>query len=292
MSRPSLKLTAVAALLAFAGPAWSQDETAGSETAPDADLSEVVATVNGEEITLGHMIMVRAGLPEQYQQLPPDVLFEGILDQLIQQEALAQSDSAEETTGVRLTLENERRALLASEAVAGLSRDAVSEEDIQNAYDEQFGNEGGATEYNAAHILVETEEEAQALIEELNGGADFATLAQERSTGPSGANGGDLGWFAAGQMVQPFQDAVETLEPGAISEPVETQFGWHVVKLNETRQQEAPALEEVRDQIEQQLAQARVEAAIEELVAGSEVTRPGEDLDPAVLGRTDLLMSE
>lgn len=297
MPRLSLKLTAAALALCAAGPAWSQEDGAASETPaesgsaalPDGGLSTVVASVNGTEITLGHMLMVRAGLPEQYQQLPANVLFEGILDQLVQQEVLAQSDAARETEGARITLENERRALLASEAVAALSQDAVSDEDLRAAYDERFAEFEGETQYNAAHILVETEEEAQAVKDELDGGADFATLAQERSTGPSGSNGGDLGWFSAGQMVAPFQEAVETLEPGAVSGPVETQFGWHIVKLNETRQQEAPSFEEARPQLQQQLSQQAVEAAIQGLVDEAEVARPGADLDPSVLDRTDLL---
>ncbi|MHA6324815.1 peptidylprolyl isomerase [Roseivivax sp. CAU 1753] len=287
MPRLSLKL-ATAALIAVAAPAFAQDEAAGGE----ADLSTVMATVNGQEITLGHMIMVRASLPEQYQQLPADVLFNGILDQLIQQEALSQSDGAVATDTVRIALQNEERALLASEAVNTISDGAVSEEAIRAAYEAEFAIEGGATEYNASHILVETEEEAQALVAEIEGGADFAELAKEKSTGPSGPGGGSLGWFSAGQMVAEFQTAVETLEPGAVSAPVKTQFGWHVVKLNETRLKEAPALEEVRAQLEQTLMQQVVEEAIEALVADAEVTRPGAELDPELLTRVDLLNGE
>ncbi|WP_306132559.1 peptidylprolyl isomerase [Roseivivax marinus] len=276
-----------------AAPADSASETAeqptAESTAPDASLDTVVATVNGEDITLGHMLMVRTGLPDQYQQLPDNVLWEGILDQLVQQEVLAQSDAAEETQRVTLALDNERRALTASEAVANLGADAVSDEDIQAAYDEQFGS-GGGTEYNAAHILVETEAEAQEVISALDDGTEFAELARERSTGPSGPDGGDLGWFGQGQMVAPFEEAVAELEPGEVSDPVETQFGWHVIRLNETREQEAPALDEVREQIAQTLQQQAVQSRIEELVTGAEVERMGADaVDPAALSRTDLL---
>lgn len=306
--RPALRLAAPVIAALLAGPALAQDEAAGSQdpaatestessestgqsasdAAPDASLDTVVATVNGTEITLGHMLMVRGGLPEQYRQLPDNVLYEGILDQLIQQEVLAQSDMAEETERVTLALENERRALVASEAANAMSAELVSEEDVQAAYDAQYAEGGQGEEYNAAHILVETEEEAQELISELEGGADFATLAQERSTGPSGPNGGALGWFSAGQMVAPFEEAVAGLEAGEISEPVQTQFGWHVIKLNEARQAEAPALEEVRPQIEQELQTQAMQTRIQELVEAAEVQKT-EDANPAALSRTDLL---
>ncbi len=278
MPRSSLKLV-TAALIALAPPALAQD---------DVTADTVVATVNGTEITLGHMLMLRTTLPEQYQQLPANVLFQGILDQMVQQEALAQTDSAEETDVVRLSLENQRRALLSSQVMADLVPDEFSDAEIQDAYEAQFGNETG-TEYNASHILVETEEEAAALVTELEGGADFAELAREKSTGPSGPNGGELGWFEAGQMVAPFQAAVETLEAGEISAPVQTQFGWHVVKLNETRIKEAPALETVREQIVDTLTQDAMQAAVEGVVAEAEVTRPGDDFDPEILNRMDLL---
>ena len=300
--RPALRLATPVIAALLAGPALAQDEAAGSqdatatesteqsasEAAPDASLDTVVATVNGTEITLGHMLMVRGGLPEQYRQLPDNVLYEGILDQLIQQEVLAQSDMAEETERVTLALDNERRALVASEAVNAMSADLVAEEDVQAAYDAQYAEGGEGEEYNAAHILVESEEEAQEIVSELEGGADFATLAQERSTGPSGPNGGSLGWFSAGQMVAPFEEAVAELEAGEISDPVQTQFGWHVIKLNETRQKEAPSLEEVRPQIEQELQSQAVQARIQELVEAAEVEKT-EGANPAALSRTDLL---
>jgi peptidyl-prolyl cis-trans isomerase C len=167
----------------------------------------------------------------------------------------------------------------------------VTDEAIQAAYDESYGTEAPGTEYNAAHILVETEAEAQAIVAELEGGADFATIARERSKDPgSGAQGGDLGWFGPGMMVEPFEQAVVALEPGAVSAPVETQFGWHVIRLNETRPVPVPTLEEVRDQIAGELEQAAIEAAIAELQESADITQiePG-SIDPAVIGNIDLL---
>lgn len=274
-----LSITAVALVLAL--PLQAQDT-------PNADM--VVATVNGTDITLGHMLMVKAGLPEQYQQIPTEALWDGIMDQLIQQTALSQTDDAVETKRVMLALENERRALLASEAIASAAADGVTDEAIQEAYNAQYADADMGTEYNASHILVETEEEAQAIIEELNGGADFSALASEKSTGPSGPNGGELGWFGAGMMVEPFQAAVEQMEPGSLSAPVQTQFGWHVIKLNETRTAEAPSLDSVRDELASTLQNDLVKSKIDEVVAAATVTRTAkEDIDTAVLNQLELL---
>ncbi len=254
-----------------------------------ADAETVVATVNGTEITLGHMIVLKQRLPAQYQQLPPDVLFNGVLDQLVQQTLLGQS-GGDLSVGSVKTLENEERALRASEVIRDVAEGATTDEALQAAYDEAFAGAEPETEYNASHILVETEEEAAAIVTELEGGADFATLAQERSTGPSGPNGGQLGWFGMGAMVAPFEKAVVAMEPETISAPVQTQFGWHVIRLNEVRQMEAPTLDEVRDQLTEQLQRSAIEARIAELTEGAEVTRSTvEDIDPALLDDLSLL---
>ena len=145
-------------------------------------------------------------------------------------------------------------------------------------------------EFNASHILVETEEAALALVTALQGGADFAGLAKEKSTGPSGPDGGQLGWFGAGMMVPPFEQAVQAMQVGAVSAPVQTQFGWHVIKLNESRTMDAPALTEVRGEIEIQLRQQAAEAYIEALISTADVTRVAEgDIDPTLLLNQDLL---
>lgn len=281
MSKTYLKLSAAALALCVAMPVQAQD---------DMTVDTVVATVNGSEITLGHMLMIRATLPDQYQQLPNDVLWDGILEQLVQQEALSQLDTAKETARARLSLENERRALLAAEAISAEAENALTEEAVQAAYAAQYLNAEQDKEFNASHILVETEEEAAALVTELEGGADFATLAKDKSTGPSGPNGGELGWFGAGMMVAEFQTAVEGLEVGAVSAPVQTQFGWHVIKLNDARTKEAPALEQVRAQIEEQIQQDVLTAYIADLVANSDVTQTAkEDIDTSVLSNIELL---
>lgn len=280
-----LKPIATAMLLTGAigaAPALAQDD------APSADT--VVATVNGTDITIGHMLTLRAGLPEQFQQVPPDVLFPGILDQLVQQTLLEQDHEGDLPRRAKLTLENERRALVASEKMADISESAVTDEAVQTYFDENYVNGEDVTEYHAAHILVEDEDEAKKLAEEARDGGDFAKLAEENSTGPSAASGGDIGWFSDGMMVAPFYEAVEKMDKGDISDPVETQFGWHVIKLEDSRVKDAPKLEEVRGEIEQALRQKAIQDEITKLEKDSDVDRSkSEGMDPAVLNDTSLL---
>jgi len=253
------------------------------------EASTVLATVNGNEITLGHVIVARSQLPEQYQALPDEVLLEGILEQLVQQAVVASSSEDGITMSMQLAVENERRALLAAMALDVVGNADVPEDAVQAEYEAQYGAAEPVTEYNASHILVETEDEALALIEALEGGADFAELAQESSIGPSGPNGGQLGWFSAGMMVPDFEEAVFALEVGEISSPVLTQFGWHVITLTETRLQAAPALEDVRAEVTEAVRVARVDAYIAELTETAAIDRPDLDLDAAMIRRTDLL---
>jgi len=158
---------------------------------------------------------------------------------------------ATDTPRVRLILENERLALLSNGAVDAMIAKGADPEALQKAYDAQYGNVEPKAEYNASHILVETAETAQEVIQMINDGGDFAEVAKEKSTGPSGPNGGELGWFGEGVMVPEFQAAVLEMEAGTVSEPVQTQFGWHVIKLNETREVPAPTLEEVSERLSQ-----------------------------------------
>lgn len=268
--------------LCAAAPAFAQDSgTPGADT--------VVATVNGVEITLGHMAVAKATLPDQYQQLPAEVLFPGILDQLISQTALVQSFDGETPARVRLALDNEHRSLIAGEVVEGIMQNAVTEAALQAAYDARFAGADAGEEYNASHILVETEDEALAIQAELVAGADFGDTAREKSTGPSGPGGGSLGWFGPGQMVPSFEAAVIALRAGEVSDPVQTQFGWHVIKLNETRVKEAPSLDAVRAELEDQLRNEAVQARIDALTSMATVDRSGaEALNPSVLNEIDL----
>ena len=248
------------------------------------DANTVVATVNGKSITLGHMIVARAILPEQYQQLPNDVLFEGILKQLVEQTLLADNFEGTLSKRIPISLENEQRSLIAGETLEAVLSQVLSEDTVKAAYNAQYADAEPAKEYNASHILVETEEEALAIQADVEGGADFATIAKEKSTGPSGSNGGSLGWFGKGAMVPNFEAAVVGLDVGAVSAPVQTQFGWHVIILNETRNTSAPELDAVRAEIEGTLREEAVTTKIQELREAATIDQSGaEGIDPSIL---------
>ncbi len=249
----------------------------------------VVASIDGSEITLGQLIMLRSQLPAQYQQLPDDVVFNGLVEQLVNQQLLANT-LEEEPLRVEIALANERRSLRAGEVVNELALQPVSEEALQAAYDARFDGVEPEAEFNASHILVETEEEAIEVIAMLDDGADFAETAQAKSTGPSGPSGGELGWFGPGMMVPEFEAAVIELEEGAISSPVQTQFGWHVVKLNETRTTPLPTLDELRGELTTQIQQEELDGLLQTLAADAEITLPEEGaFDFSLIQNLDLL---
>lgn len=275
-------LTACIASAVFAAvPAQAENDT-GPET--------VMATVNGTEITLGHVIAMRAALPPQYDQFPAELLYRGIMDQLIQQTLLSQSREGELSLQNRMAIENERRAIIAADVMNEVTSAASDEAMLRDLYDERFTTAPRETEYRASHILVATEEEAKSLIGEIQSGADFSKLATTHSTGPSGASGGDLGWFGKGDMVAEFFDTVAALEPGQVSEPVKTEFGWHVIKLVETRLKEHPKFEAVRNELEEQVRQERLEAFVAGLEADADIERAElPDFNPEKINEIELL---
>ncbi|WP_460272998.1 peptidylprolyl isomerase [Celeribacter sp. ULVN23_4] len=261
--------------------------TAAPSFAEDMTADTVVARVNGVEITLGNVIAARQSLPDQYQALPDAQLFDGIVNQIVQQELLKQSAGDTKDT-LKYQLANEERVLIAGHALETIAADAVTDEALQAAYDAKFADFEPGREYHAAHILVDSEDEAKEIIAELNDGADFAELAKEKSTGPSGPNGGDLGWFGKGMMVESFETAVVDMEEGAISEPVQTQFGWHVIKLMETRLAETPSLDEVKDELSADIQDQAIRAKLDSLEADGDVEMV-EGIDAAALRMDDLL---
>ncbi|MEM6566245.1 MAG: peptidylprolyl isomerase [Pseudomonadota bacterium] len=278
-----LKTLVIAAISAgFVSVATAQD-------AADVTPETVLATVNGVEITLGHVIAARGILDERYNDVSPQRLYDGILTQLIQQEALSQQVDKMPAI-VSLTLENERRSLRAGEAIERQLASAVSEEDVIAAYEEEFADFQPLDEYNASHILVESEEEALTIRQEIVDGADFAAMAREKSTGPSGPNGGNLGWFSSGMMVPPFEAAAVALDVGEISEPVQTQFGWHLIQLNDKREQAKPTLDEKRVEYETNLRNAAAGEIIRNAPDRADViVTEIEIVDFDIISRRDLL---
>lgn len=279
MSKKAGILAGFALSMLLAVPVFAQGETADT----------VVATVNGTAITLGHMVALRATLPAQYQSLPEDVLFKGILDQLVQQEALTQSVK-ELGKRDRLMMDNDRRGYVSGVAIQKLIAGAVTDAAVQAAYDARFKGVAPATEYNAAHILVADEAKAKDLKAQLDGGADFAELAKANSTDTgSGANGGDLGWFGKGMMVKPFEDAVLAAEVGKVVGPVKSDFGYHLILLKGTRPAAQPTIDDLREELAKEIEGKAIEAEVAKLTAAATIDRPGDTLDPALLKDESLL---
>ena len=283
MAKHSGFLAGLVLACGMAVPALAQDEAA-----PTADT--VVATVNGTEITLGELIILREKLPAQYQALPDDMLFKGLMDQAIQQATLEQSVEAEKTKRDEIWMRTDARSYMAGKALQALVEAAVNDASLQAAYDAKYANAPAQKEYSAQHILVDSEEKAKDLKAQIDGGADFGELAKANSSDTGSAvNGGDLGWFGLGMMVKPFEDAVVAAAPGSVSDPVQTDFGWHLIKVNEVRDAAKPTIDEVRDELAAEIEQTVVEAKLAELTGAAEITRPGDGLDPALLRDATLL---
>lgn len=261
------KLLASAALLTFSASFAHADGDITAET--------VVASANGSDITLGQLVMLRSQLPEQYQELPDDVVFNGLVEQLVNQQLLG--DTLEvEPKRIAIAIVNEARAMRAAEVVNTFINAPVDDADLQAAYDARLADVVPDTEYSASHILVTTEEEAVAIKAMVNDGADFAETAVEKSTGPSGPSGGDLGWFGLGMMVPAFEEAVLTLDAGEVSAPVETQFGWHIIMLNEVRETPSPTLDDLREELAINIQQQALDALINSLTESADITLPEE----------------
>lgn len=250
---------AMAAALMLAGCGGDK----GTPATQAAASSETVAIVNGDEIT-------RRDLEGVMAQMPGHGSEQQILEQLVELKVLAQKarfEGLDKHPDIQSELERAIESILANHLVKDLlDNKTFTDEEMKAEYDEVIAKMPKKDEYKAAHILVEDEALAKDLTAKLAGGADFAALAKEHSTDPgSKEQGGDLGWFEAGMMVPEFAEAVSALEPGKVSEaPVKTQFGWHIIKLEEKRQVPPPAFDSVKPQLTNMMRQKAVDQYIEE----------------------------
>jgi peptidyl-prolyl cis-trans isomerase C len=260
-------ILATACLLALTGC----NDTA-VETGAGADNlgSSSIGTINGKPIP--ESVFRKLGL-NSIQKRAEDMTPEeraAVIDQLVTLELVAAdglADNIDSELTVAADLELLRLQFLANATVERyLERNPPSESLIRDLYDERTQSLSG-TEYKARHILVETEDEARRIIGQLDAGGDFAALAEEFTTDPSGRNsGGDLGWFSPNAMVEPFAAAVQQVEAGSYSAaPVQTQFGWHVILVEDTRAQQPPGIESMRRELENIARRQQIENYIESL---------------------------
>lgn len=225
--------------------------TAGVEIKPG---DPIVALIDKVEVKRSEIFDMIDELSGPQQVVPKEVVFPVVLDQFVNGkivELKADSSDIMNSDEYKTRLDDAKkqiaRALFVEQAIA----DKITEESLKAAYDEYAKQESAVEEASARHILVPSEEEAVVLIKSLGEGKDFAELAKEKSTGPSGANGGDLGYFKRGEMVPEFEKAAFALEKGAYTaEPVKTQFGYHVIKLEDKRNVEPASFEQMKAELE------------------------------------------
>jgi len=279
LTLPSLFV--VAGLAAFGAHAVAQEPDATpADAAPEQVADAVIATVNGAEVRYSDVALAERDLGQQLSGVPEDVKFEYLANLMVDRKALA---AAARTEGLEDDPEVKRQMAYYAEKVLGdvyLNRsllDAVSGEEAQAFYDKQVSEVDLQEEISARHILVATEEEAQAVIERINAGEDFIELAKEVSTGPSGKEGGDLGYFVKDRMVPEFSEAAFALEPGAVSAPVKSDFGWHVIKVEDRRQQQFVAFDDVKEGIKVQLRDEKAAPFIDSVRNKADVKFVGEE---------------
>lgn len=233
------------------------------EKMPSQD--EVIAVVNGKNITLGDLqILLSSKAATGAPVDPSSILNEAISRELIKQ--AAEKEGLDKSDDFKKAMEVQRTSLLVNALLSEkMQKVDISDEALKKAYDEEMKS-APKQEFKARHILVKTEDEAKKVIDELKNGADFIKLAKEKSTGPSGPNGGDLGWFEPNMMVPEFADAVSMLKKGQITEkPVKTKFGWHVIKLEDTRKVEPPTFESMKEKLRASVANKALQDYIAEL---------------------------
>lgn len=240
-------------------------KTAGDAVAAVADSSEVIATVNGQPITRN---LFEAYSLQRQQRRPGNTDPQTVLDEIVNLELALQDgvkQGIDKQPEIISQIAQQRRAVIAGATIKKqLTSNPVTDEEMKKIYDEKTA--GAGKEYKARHILVEDEAKAKELITKLDGGADFSELAKEFSTGPSGKSGGDLGWFSAQQMVKPFSDAAAALEKGKYSKtPVKTQFGWHVIMLDDSRESTPPPFEQLKPQIQALVQNQRIQEYVQNL---------------------------
>jgi peptidyl-prolyl cis-trans isomerase C len=229
----------------------------------------VLATVNGSPITQEMYDAYASKRNTQTQGGAAPASTETVLNELINVELVmqdAEKKGIDQRPEIQKQMEWQRRSLLVTAGMRDyLDAHPITDEELKKAYDTEIAKLD-KTEYKARHILLETEAEANEVIAQLDKGTDFAELAKEKSKGPTGKQGGDLGWFSPARMVKPFSDAVATLEKGNYTEkPVQTQFGWHVILLEDTRDLTPPAFDQVKDQLQPGLQKQRVDQYLDEL---------------------------
>ena len=282
----ALTVSSVAQETAPAAP--SAGEPAAEAAKPAApDPEKVIATIDGKPVTEADLALAQASVDQQYAQLPPEqrraAAFMAIMEiRLLADKAIAQGLDKDQDFQRRMAFLQERA--LHSELIDKDVGAKITDEEVRARYDKQMAATPPVNEVKARHILVKTKEEAEAIIKELDGGADFQKLANEHTTDPSGkTSGGDLGYFAPGQMVPEFETAAFALNVGQYTkEPVQSQFGWHVILIEDKRAQQPPAFDTVKDEVRNMVFREKYFAMVGDLRKAAKVDVTDPELKKAV----------
>jgi peptidyl-prolyl cis-trans isomerase C len=275
--------------------------TAAATPAAQPLKDPVVATVNGQPIRLSELEIAQQALPQQYRNMPLQAVFPALLDRIVDSKLVVQEGKKNKVTDDPAF--KKRMAFVEDQVLQDfwIQREVarkVTAEKLQQRYEERLKSMPSEEEVHARHILVSTEDEAKAIIADLKKGAAFDKLAKEKSTDKaSGAEGGDLGWFKKSDMVKEFADAAFALKKDELTEtPVKTQFGYHVIKVEDRRKAPPPAFEELADQLREEMAREAVTAQLDQLRSGAKIEKfnidgskaeaaPAKPAAPAVPGR-------
>lgn len=254
----------------------------GASQAPEPN--EVIAKVNGDPITYADVALADETMGASLQGVPEQMRFQYLLSALIDRKVVAEAAKKKHVDDDPAA---KRRVAFAQEKALRdfywlkLMQERISEKAIEAYYKKNIADAPAEKEAHAEHILVSSKEDAQKVEAELKSGKDFKAVAKEFSTGPSAQNGGDLGWFKKGDVVPAFGDAVFKMKPGEVSDPVKTQFGWHVIKLLETRDVKKPTLKEAREDVIRGLAQEEGQKLMKKLREDADIEIVGANGDEA-----------
>ena len=272
--RPIASAALLAVAVAFASPAWA---------APNPN--SVLATVNGIEITDSELVFAEAEIGQELAGVAPENRRRVLVEYLTEAHLMAEAaEKAQLGAGPDFDarMKYYRLRALRDAYFEKKVRDAVTAEAAKTLYDDRVKGVPVQQEIRARHILVKTEDEAKNLAKEIAGGADFGEMAKKHSQDQGGEGGGDLGYFTRGQMVKQFDEAVFALDAGKVSAPVQTEYGWHLIKVEDKRDRKPPSFEEVKDQITASLVQAKLQSTVRDMRGSAKIEIVDPDLKKLV----------
>lgn len=270
--KPITSAALIAVAVFFANPAWA---------APDT----VVANVNGTPITEAELTLAESEIGQELAGVPTENRRRVLVEYLTEAHLMAAAAEKEKLgTGAEFDerIKYYRLRALRDTYFEKKVRDGVTAEAAKTIYDDKVKGIPVQQEVRARHILVKTEDEAKNIAKEITGGADFGEMAKKHSQDQGGEGGGDLGYFTRGQMVKAFEEAAFALEKGKVSAPVQSEFGWHLIKVEDKRDRKPPAFEEVQDQIKAELVRAKLQSTVAEMRATAKIEMVDPDLKKAI----------